>query len=369
MVKSMIKRNFALLLFAFVLIALAACGGGNNEASNESEGNSSSNEDSSEESSSEGGESYTIQAAHVVSTEATQHDMYLKFKELVEEKSDGRIEVEVYPDGQLGGEREMVENTQSGNIEITSPSVGVLANFSSALEVFDFPFIFKDIDAVYNVFDGDVGQNLLDGLEESGFVGLGFSENGWRHLSNSKGEIVTPEDAEGLKLRTMEVPMHIAFWKHIGANPTPMAFTEVFSGLSSGAVEGVENPFQLIYTGKFHEPSEYITTTGHIFDPEILIVNKDFFEGLPEEDQEILQSSADEAISHLRDLNADLDTELRKKLEDEGAIIRDLSDEEHDAWVEASIPFYEENADEVDKDMLIKLLEAAGNDKILEAIK
>jgi len=352
----MVKKRFGFLLLASAfLIFLAACS--NSSSNNESTDNENSSE-----------ETITIQAAHVVSQDATQHDMYLKFKELVEERSDGRIIIDVYPDGQLGGEREMVENTQSGNIQITSPSVGVLANFSSALEVFDFPFIFKDRETVYEVFDSDIGQELLAGLEESNLIGLGYSENGWRHLSNNKEEITSPDQMDGLKLRTMEVPLHIEFWKELGANPTPLAFTEVFTGLSSGVVDGVENPFQLIYTGKFHEPSKFITTTGHIFDPEILVINKDFFEGLSEEDQEIIETSATEAIEYLRELNKDLDEELREKLIDEGAVITDLTEEEQEAWVEAAIPFYEKNADEVDKETLIKVLEAAGNETFLNAI-
>ena len=257
----MLKKSFSFLLLAFALLFLAACGGGDDTSESTDTSDDTSTEETCEESSAADGESYNIQAAHVVSSEATQHDMYLKFKELVEEKSEGRITVDVYPDGQLGGEREMVENTQAGNLHITSPSVGVLANFSSALEVFDFPFIFQDIESVYNVFDGEVGQQLLDGLEESGLIGLGYSENGWRHLSNTEKEIVSPDDVDGIKLRTMEVPLHIAFWEHVGANPTPLPFTEVFNSLSQGVVDGVENPFQLIYTGKFHEPSPHITTT------------------------------------------------------------------------------------------------------------
>ncbi|MBD8007535.1 TRAP transporter substrate-binding protein [Bacillus norwichensis] len=346
----MFKKGLYFLVIAFVVSALAACSGDKTSGSDKEK-------------------KITIQAAHVVSAEATQHAMFEKFKELVEEKSDGRIEMEIFPDGQLGGEREMVESTQAGNIQISSPSVGVLANFSSALEVFDFPFIFKDVESVYKVFDGQVGEKLLAGLEDSGIIGLGYSENGWRHLSNSKGEIVTPDQVKGLKLRTMEVPKHIAYWKELGANPTPLPFTEVFTGLSQGVVEGVENPFQLIYTGKFHEPSKYITTTGHLFDPEIVIVNKDFFNSLSEEDQEIIQTSLDEAIAYLRELNTNLDKELRVKLEDEGAVIRDLSEEEHNAWVKASIPFYEKHADEVDKEMLKELLDEAGNQELLDVIK
>src|SRR5690625_2901539 len=139
-----------------------------------------------------------IIAAHVVSTETSQHEAFLEFKRLVEERSDGRITIDIYPDGQLGGEREMVESTQAGDIQISSPSVGVLENFSDALEVYDFPFIFEDRESVYNVMDGEIGKELLDDLEESGLKGLGYSENGWRHITNNQGEIVKPEERKSV---------------------------------------------------------------------------------------------------------------------------------------------------------------------------
>lgn len=357
----MLKKGIYFLLLVLTALTLVACSGNKNATS-------STNADVSKDSASSK-DKITIMAAHVVSTETTQHKAFLEFKRLVEERSDGRIEVDIYPDGQLGGEREMIESTQAGNIQMSSPSVGVLANFSSALQVFDFPFIFKDAETAHKVVDGEFGQELLKGLEDSGLVGLNYGELGYRHLSNNKGEIVTPDDINGLKLRTMEVPMHIAFWKEVGANPTPLAFTEVFTGLSSGVVDGVENVLGLIHSGKFHEVSKYITTTGHIYDPEIYIMNKDFFNGLSKEDQEIIQTSINDTVTYLRELNSDLDAELRTKLEEEGAIFRDLSEDEYNAWIEASIPFYEKHADEVDKEKLIQLLEATGNDKFLEAIK
>lgn len=359
----MLKKSLYYFLLAFAVLALVACssGGDSSSSSNGDNGDSGNNESS--------GESYTIQAAHVVSTETTQHEAFLEFKRLVEERSEGRIEVDIYPDGQLGGEREMIESTQSGNIQMSSPSVGVLANFSTALQVFDFPFIFDDIETARGVLDGEFGQDLLTGLEENGLVGLNYGELGWRHLSNNKSEIVTPDQTDGLKIRTMEVPMHIAFWKEIGANPTPLAFTEVFTGLSQGVVDGVENVLGLIYSGKFHEVSNYITTTGHIYDPEIYIMNQDFFNGLSKEDQEIIQSSIDDAVTFLREANDNYEEELRVLLEGEGAVFRDLSDEEYNAWIDAAVPFYEKHADEVDKETLIQLLEAAGNDQFVDAIK
>lgn len=315
------------------------------------------------------GEEITIQAAHVVSTETTQHEAFLEFGRLVEERSDGRIQVDLYPDGQLGGEREMIESTQTGNIQMASPSVGVLANFSSALQVFDFPFIFEDIPTAHDVLDGEFGQALLTGLEENGLVGLNYGELGYRHLSNNAKEVVHPDDTDGMKIRTMEVPMHIAYWEEIGANPTPLAFTEVFTGLSQGVVDGVENVLGLMYTGKFHEVSNYITTTGHIYDPEIYIMNQDFYNSLQEEDQEIIQSSIDDAVLYLRELNEEKEDELRNLLEEEGAVFRDLSDEEYQEWIEAAVPFYEQYADDIDKEKLIQLLEEVGNETFLEAIQ
>ena len=351
-----LKKKLLFLILAVVALTLVACSKTNSTSSSSGVASSSDKK-------------ITIMAAHVVSTETTQHKAFMEFKRLVEERSDGNIEVDIYPDGQLGGEREMIESTQAGNIQMSSPSVGVLANFSSALQIFDFPFIFKDSKTAHEVVDGEFGQELLKGLEQSGLVGLNYGELGYRHLSNNKGEIVTPKDINGLKIRTMEVPMHIAFWKEVGANPTPLAFTEVFTGLSQGVVDGVENVLGLIHSGKFHEVSKYITTTGHIYDPEIYIMNKDFFNSLSKENQEIIQSSINDTVTYLRELNSSIDAELRVKLEEEGAIFRDLTDEEYNAWIEASVPFYEKNADKVDKEKLIQLLEATGNDKFLDAIK
>lgn len=350
----MIRKSSFIALGAVAALSLAACSAGSAEGPTES---------------GSAGEPITIQFAHVVSADTTQHAAYELFAERVAEQSDGRITVEIFPDGQLGGEREMVESVQAGNLQMTSPSVGVLANFDASLQVFDFPFMFKDAETAYEVLDGPVGEELLTGLDDSGIHALGYGENGFRHLATADQVVTSPDQMSGMKLRTMEVPMHIAYWQSIGANPTPMPFTEVFTALQQGVVEGVENPFQLIYTAKFHEPAPNLTTTGHIYDPEIPLINKEFFDSLSAEDQEIIQSSMDEAIEELRSLNADLDAEIREQLTSEGATITDLSDDEHQAWIESAISFYEENAEQVDIDTLIALLEAAGNTTYLDAIQ
>lgn len=351
----MMKKTSFVAMGAIAALSLAACSGG-------ASGEGSSDADSS-------GDPITIQFAHVVSADTTQHQAYELFAERVAEQSDGRITVEIFPDGQLGGEREMVESVQAGNLQMTSPSVGVLANFDESLQVFDFPFMFDDAETAYEVLDGEVGTELLAGLDDSGLHALGYGENGFRHLATADEVVTSPDQMSGMKLRTMEVPMHIAYWQSIGANPTPMPFTEVFTALQQGVVEGVENPFQLIYTAKFHEPASNLTTTAHIYDPEIPLINKEFFDSLTAEDQEIIQSSMDEAIAELRSLNADLDAELREQLSSEGATITDLSDDERQVWIDSAVPFYEENAGSVDTETLIALLEAAGNTTYLDAIQ
>ncbi|MGE4534102.1 TRAP transporter substrate-binding protein [Halomonas sp.] len=314
-------------------------------------------------------DSHTIKFGNVISAGDTQNQGYELFAEQVAEGTDGRITVEVYPDGQLGGEREMIEATQFGDIEMTAPSVGVLANFDKSLEVFDFPFIFEDADTAHEVLDSELGDEMLAGLADSGLIALGWGENGFRNLAMTDGTVRVPEDMEGIKLRTMQVPMHIAYWESIGAAPTPISFPEVFTSLQQGVVDGVENPYELLYSARLTEPANYLTETRHIYDPEVLLINKDFYESLSEEDQEVIQSAADAAIDKIRSLKKTVSDEIRAEIEAEGGTVTDLTEEERQAWIDSAVPFYADNASEVDTEKLKAILEAAGNTTFLEAIQ
>jgi len=318
--------------------------------------------------SAEGG-SYTIKFGNVISAGDTQNQAYNYFAELVKERSDGRITVEVYPDSQLGGEREMIEAVQAGNLEMTAPSVGVLANFDDSLQVFDFPFIFEDAETAYEVLDSKIGDDMLTGIEESGLTALGWGENGFRNLAMTKETVLTPDEIAGKKLRTMQVPMHIAYWESLGAAPTPMAFPEVFTALQQGVVDGVENPFELLYSAKFTEPADKLTELRWIYDPEVILISKSFLEGLSAEDQEIITSSADDMIVKLRELKAGVNDEVRSEIEAAGGTVAEVTPEQREEWIEATVPFYEENASKVDTEKLAAILEAAGNTTFLEAIK
>lgn len=314
-------------------------------------------------------DSHTIKFGNVISAGDTQNQGYKLFAEQVAERTDGRITVEVYPDSQLGGEREMIEATQFGDIEMTAPSVGVLANFDKSLQVFDFPFIFEDAETAYEVLDSELGDEMLAGLADSGLIALGWGENGFRNLAMTDGTVRVPEDMEGVKLRTMQVPMHIAYWESVGAAPTPLSFPEVFTSLQQGVVDGVENPYELLYSARLTEPASYLTETRHIYDPEVLLINKDFYESLSDEDQEIIQSAADAAIDKIRSLKKTVSDEIRAEIEAAGGTVTDLTEEERQAWIDSAIPFYADNASEVDTDKLKAILEAAGNTTFLEAIQ
>lgn len=181
--------------------------------------------------------------------------------------------------------------------------------------------------------------------------------------------VKTPADMQGVKLRTMQVPMHLAYWKSIGAAPTPMPFPEVFTSLQQGVVDGVENPYELLFSARFTEPAHYLTETRHIYDPEVILISKTFFESRSAEDQQIIRDAAKEAIAKIRSLKTNISDEIRAKIEAAGGTVTDLSDEERRQWIESAIPFYQQNASKVDTEKLKAILEAAGNTTFLEVIQ
>ncbi|MFA5663273.1 TRAP transporter substrate-binding protein [Castellaniella sp.] len=309
-----------------------------------------------------------IKFGHVIPTGDTQDVAYRYFADILKDRSDGRIQVETYPDSQLGGERELVEAVQAGTIEMTAPSVGVVANFDPVFEVFDFPFIFKDAATAYRVVDSDIGTELAQKLEKSDLKLLGWGENGFRNLAMKNETVRTPDQMKGQKLRTMQVPLHIAYWKSVGAAPTPVSFPEVFSALQQGVVVGVENPFELLYSAKLTEPAKYLTVTNHIYDPEPILINKGFFDSLSADDQALITQAADEMVQKLRSLKAEATEQAIKNIEAQGGTVTALTDAEHQLWVESAVPFYKEYSSKVDTAMLKRLLEAADNPRFVEVI-
>ncbi len=294
---------------------------------------------------------YTINAGIGLNDKSAQYKSLEFFKELVEENSDGQIEVNLYHSSQLGDDREMMEALQMGVQEMTCPSTAPIAPFVNGFKVFDLPFLFPTHEAADYVLDGPVGQDLLKQLEEIGIVGLAFWENGYRQLTNSQTAVESPADVEGLKIRTMENPMHLAAWEEMGANPTPMAFGELFSAMQQGVVDGQENPWGTIYLQNFFEVQDYTTNTGHVYSPFVLMVSKQFYDKLPSDLQDVVYEAAQEAKDHNRRTNREMNAAYLEDLK-EVMNVTILTPEQKAAFQEAVQPVYNQFKDEIGADLV-----------------
>ncbi len=207
------------------------------------------------------------------------------FAKEVETRTKGRIKVQPFYSGSLGGERESIEAVQLGTQELTLTSTGPVPNFVPEARILDVPFLFRDKAHARAVLDGPIGQEMLVKFEPKGFKALAWAENGIRHMTNSKRAVNTPEDLKGLKMRTMENPVHIAAYKGFGIVTTPMAFPEVFTALQQGTVDGQENPLSVIMAAKFDQVQKHLSLTGHVYSPAIFLMSKAAFDKLSAEDK------------------------------------------------------------------------------------
>lgn len=264
-----------------------------------------------------------IKAGHGAQTGHPTHFGLQKFAELVAAKTGGKVKVEVYPDRQLGEEREMVEGLQLGTVDMAVVSTGPLLAFVPQIGVLDLPFLFKNNEHVYKVLDGEVGQDLLKRMEAKNIVGLGWWENGWRHLT-SKKPIKAPDDLKGVKLRTMQNPVHIAAFKQVGAAPIPMAWGEVFTSLGQGVIDAQENPVTIIYTNSLWEVQKYLTLTGHVYGPHVAMMGKATWAKLTPEQQKAFTEAMAEATIFQRQTSARLEKEQLEQLKAKGMIVETI---------------------------------------------
>ena len=214
------------------------------------------------------------------------------FAKEVEKRTNGRYKFQTFYNGALGGERESIEAVQLGTQEMTFCTTGAIPNFVPDTKVLDVPFLFRDKAHARAVLDGPIGQELLAKFEPKGFKALAWAENGVRHMTNSKRDVKTPDDLKGLKLRTMENPVHIAAYKSLGIMPTPMPWPEVFTALQQGTVDGQENPLSVILSQKLDQVQKHLTLTGHVYSPMVFLVNKGVFDKLSAADKQAFIESA-----------------------------------------------------------------------------
>jgi len=277
----------------------------------------------------------------------------IKFKEIIEAKSDGRIKVTLFPNAQLGGEREMAEGVKMGTIEMTTvTSDGALPAWVPDTQVFSIPYLFRDREHVYKALDGALSDELNPKFEEQGFKHLGFVELGFRHFTNNKKEINSAADMKDLKIRVQEAPIWFALIKSLKGTATPIPFNDLYTALQQGVVDGQENPLATIRSMKFYEVQKHLALDAHTYAPGSVLINKAFFENLSAEDQKLVQEAVDEMKAYQRDLIAGKDEENLKFLKEQGMAV---TDPDRQSFMDATkdIP----NLDEVKKLVRPELVE------------
>ncbi|MBK9607968.1 MAG: TRAP transporter substrate-binding protein [Betaproteobacteria bacterium] len=235
------------------------------------------------------------------------------FAREIEKRTAGRYKVQNFYSGALGAERESIEALQVGTLDLTMTSTGPVPNFVPEVAILDIPFLFKDYAQARATLDGPVGQEMLTKFQSKGLVALAWGENGFRHMTNSKRPVNSPDDLKGLKMRTMENPVHMQAYKAFGIIPTPMAFTEVFTALQQGTVDGQENPVSVITAAKFEQVQKYMTMTGHVYSPALILMSKSQFDKLSAADKQAFLDAAKEAVKANR---ARIDEDERKGVAD-----------------------------------------------------
>ena len=229
----------------------------------------------------------------------------VKFAELVAAKSGGKLKVNVFAGGTLGGDAANVSALQGGTIEFVMLNSGILASQVKDFEVFDFPFMFANAKEADAVVDGPFGQKMHAKLADKGIIGLAFAELGFRNITNSKRALNTVEDLAGLKLRVIPNAINVDWVKAVGANPTPLAFPEVYAALEQKAIDGQENPFNVILANKFFEVQKFLAVTNHQYNPQSIIFSKKVWDTLSPADQKVLQDAASEAAKFQRQVSRD----------------------------------------------------------------
>lgn len=242
----------------------------------------------------------TIKLAYALAPNSHYGVAAKSFDDNLQKLAPNRFKVEQFPSSALGGERETIESLQLGNLEMVVTSSGPVINFVPEAGIMDIPFLFRDSAHARAVLDGAPGQEILAKFPAKGLVGLAWGEQGFRHLTNSKHAVNTPADMKGLKLRTMENPVHMTAFRTLGASPTPMAWPEVIQGLQQGTIDGQENPMSVIVSAKLPEVQKHLTLSRHVYSPAILIMSKRTYDKLNDADKKAVTEAAKIAAKDMR---------------------------------------------------------------------
>ncbi len=294
----------------------------------------------------------TIKFAHVVAENTPKGKMAIKLKDLVAERLGGKVVIEVFPNAQLFGDENVLEAMLLGDVQMAAPALSKFDRYTPQLQIFDLPFLFKDMAAVEKFQKSDKGQALMKTIEPKGLVGLGYLHNGMKQLSSST-KMTVPADAAGLKFRIMSSDVLAAQFQALNAVPLKKPFSEVFTLLQTKAIDGQENTYSNIYSQKYFEIQPYITETNHGLLDYMVVTSKEFWMSLPDDIRPQLKAIIEEATAYGNKISAEKDLEDRQLIVDSKRTeIIMLTDAERSQWVEAMKPVWQQFEKEIGKDMI-----------------
>jgi TRAP-type transport system periplasmic protein len=327
-----VKKMMIIFTLVILSFGLAACNGGNQETNSGSA------------SSPSGGEEMTIRLGSHLPPSHSVIAVTEKFKEIVEENSDGRITVEIHPSGELGGQSELIQSLQVGSVEMTINDAGVLSNFAPKVGVLDLPYTFKDYDHVHKVLDSPVAEELEKELDAIGIKSIGWVDSAFRDLLVNK-EVSSIEDVNGQKIRVPDAPQYLRTVQSWGASASTIPWGDLYTSLETGVVDGFEGSAESIHSSALHEVVDYRVPTEHIFTVLSLNISKSVFEGMSSEDQTLIEEAGREAALYGRDLAMERDVEYKEKLEEEGLKTLEIDKEN---YKKAAMDFVNEYAKEIE---------------------
>lgn len=308
-------------------------------------------------------ESILIKFSHVVATNTPKGQAAEYFKKIAEERTKGRVKVEVYPNSQIYKDKEEMEALQLGAVQMLAPSLAKFAPLGvKEFEVFDLPFIFDDYEKLHAVTAGPVGEKLLKKLEAKGLIGLAYWDNGFKVMSANK-ELKTVEDMKGLKMRIQSSKVLDSQMRSVGSIPQVMAFSEVYQALQTGVVDGTENPPSNLYTQKMHEVQKFVTLSNHGYLGYAVLVNKKFWMGLPADIRAILETAMKDATTYANSIAQKDNEDAMNAVKASGkSQIVSLTPAERAAWKKAMDKAHQENIDRIGKDIVSEVYKATGYD-------
>ncbi|HBH13075.1 MAG: TRAP dicarboxylate transporter, DctP subunit [Clostridiales bacterium 38_11] len=328
------KRKRILLISLVLALSLfvSACSNGNESESSATTESSSS-------------DVKVLKLGHQAPAGTVYDDLAVAFKENIESRTDGRFEIDIYNGGQLGGDRELMEAIQVGNVEFNILTASDMGMFVPEMEAQDLPYLFEDWDQVFKFLKSDAALDFYALSDEANIKTLSFMPRGFRHVTNNVGPINTPADILGKKMRVAESAIYVDTFKAFGANALALAWGEVFTALQQGTIDGHENTIVTIRDYKIYEVQDYLSLTGHMFAFGAITVNPAFFEGLSPEDQEIFQQAATDAAIDIGVLQQEAEVSATEELKAAGMQFNEVDKEAFMALIQPVYDKYFENHD------------------------